>query len=462
MKKILLVDDGTLVRYILDYTDWEISLFLCSVSGIKNKYISEKRIKKYVEIKDILNTNTLYQFNFSDIEYYNGSFKILDYGLRRYGKGMHFIHYQFFNSIAFWEHFFKNETVDFILLETIDHGTIKDCVLKMAAAKYMVPLYQLSVCHFNVKNILLQKDGKEELIEILNREDHLPSEQFGKMAYYAKSNADCKKMANIKKRVHQLLGNGIMRLYKMLRERKMRIEYPGSLYSFSVSEYYYNYFYCKWIRHYVSRFYKKYDCNAKYIVYFLHFEPEAFVSHYSNVMDSQLVFLQMLSENLPSGWKLYVKEHPDMYKVTKDGTFEYYLPSQSSFFDKFFVDKMVSLKNVEMLNVKISAEDVISNAMAVASICGTVTLDAVLKKKNILLFANSARLYYSKCSEFFCINSVDELQSAIKKISKGFVPEYTDFLENMDKYGFVLSNFKEYDGYEIAVRTISDHVDRSV
>lgn len=45
--------------------------------------------------------------------------------------------------------------------------------------------------------------------------------------------------------------------------------------------------------------YQKVDYNEKYIVYFLHFEPEAVVVHNANTVDSQLINILILAKSLP-------------------------------------------------------------------------------------------------------------------------------------------------------------------
>lgn len=35
MKKIILIDDGSLADFVFEYTDWEVELFVCTQSGKK-------------------------------------------------------------------------------------------------------------------------------------------------------------------------------------------------------------------------------------------------------------------------------------------------------------------------------------------------------------------------------------------------------------------------------------------
>lgn len=455
MKRVLLIDDGSLVDFIIKYTDWQIALYVCTQSGKKQVYQNNVRIDKYVELEDIVEKSKIYEFSVRDIEEYSEAFVSFDYGMQRYRKCMHRIHYEYYACIAFWEHVFQNIKIDLCLVETIDHGTQKDCLLKLAAKKYSIPLFQLTTCHFNVKNILFQYNKTERLLPIVNHNNNLPSNSFFEIAHYASQ----EQPLSIKQRIRSFLGNAIIRGIHIVKNGEDEVYFPGSMYRFKILDYFYSYLYMNIVRKYTQKRYVKYDPQSKYVIFFMHFEPEAVVSHYSNEMTSQIIMIQMLSEALPEGWILYVKEHPDMYKLNYEASLEYCIPSQSSFFNKYFVDKILSFDNVKIIDVKLSSEYIINNAQATATICGTVVLDTIEKGKPCIVFGNKSRTYLSKCKDIFNVSSIADIKEAYKKISSGFKPNYNDFEKIFNTYGFIISDKEEYDGYEVAVQTIKKYIE---
>lgn len=59
----------------------------------------------------------------------------------------------------------------------------------------------------------------------------------------------------------------------------------------------------------ISRFFKKPDYQDDYILFPLHFQPEASTCVYARKYENQMLFLEQLAKSIPAGKKLYVKEH---------------------------------------------------------------------------------------------------------------------------------------------------------
>ena len=63
--------------------------------------------------------------------------------------------------------------------------------------------------------------------------------------------------------------------------------------------------------------------NEKFFYYALHFEPEGSIQT-RVTMESQLTIIKLLSECIPEGYFLYVKEHPWQFRLNND-LFSYYI-----------------------------------------------------------------------------------------------------------------------------------------
>lgn len=173
------------------------------------------------------------------------------------------------------------------------------------------------------------------------------------------------------------------------------------------------------------------DTTEKYIFYPLHLEPEAGIMNRGKIRN-QLFVIKMLSEYLPNGWKLYVKEHPAQYALDDEfisvilNNVEYFRPKQ-------FYRQILRLKNTKLISMDISSKCLIDNAKAVATICGTVTIESIVTNKPLLIFSDNTTTM-SKVNDVFNINGETDLINAINKISKGYKPHYNNFKHIAKKY----------------------------
>jgi len=117
--------------------------------------------------------------------------------------------------------------------------------------------------------------------------------------------------------------------------------------------------------------------NDRYIYFPLHYRPERTSNPDGGVFYDQILPLQMLSEALPEGWKLYVKEHGVQFNASLYGecgrTPHYY-------------DQIASLHGVQFIPVDTSSKDLVLHSEAVASITGTVCWEAALLGKPAMYF----------------------------------------------------------------------------
>jgi hypothetical protein len=120
------------------------------------------------------------------------------------------------------------------------------------------------------------------------------------------------------------------------------------------------------------------DFSGQPYVYFpLHYRPERTSNPDGGVFYDQLIPLAMISDALPDGWALYVKEHPSQFSSMLAGecgrTTAYY-------------DDIARLRNVRLIAPDVSSRDLLLNAKAAASITGTVVWEAVLNRTPAFYF----------------------------------------------------------------------------
>lgn len=453
-KNILLVNPlGEKIEQIISNTEWYIAVLIVEQENIKSKYIGNERIGKIYTYIDILSYNDVSQLNMSETQEYLSIYHNVEYGMLRYGYTMPEVKYKFYMGISFLERLFSCNNFDMSVVGCLEHGRIDDVLLMAASKKYNVPVYEF--CDINADMMVISyKTKNTEYLLPLKEYEHISNLQDTAVYYQrplkiASQEGIKQKIGN---KVYEKIGAWGARMLQAISRRTLRM-YQFNSYDFSIIEY--NLAHLNWylLKKYISTKYVNYDAKRKYVIYFLHFEPEAVISNYANQMDSQLIIIKMLSESLPQGWILYVKEHPDMYKMNTY-QFDYYIIYSRRFFNRYFVDKILELSNVKLIDYRIKSNQLIRNAQGVATVCGTVILEAVQYHKPLLLFANENRVMYKYVDEIFMVNNFNDCKNAMNEIIEGYEPTYHNFEKIMSEYCFYISRNSSWKN---ALQTIEEH-----
>lgn len=140
------------------------------------------------------------------------------------------------------------------------------------------------------------------------------------------------------------------------------------------------------------------DLNQKYIVYFLHFQPERTSLPEALEFSNQWLIIRMISSSLPKDWKLLVKEHPSTYTNHFDTR---YRNSQ-------FYKDIASLNNVLLVPLDFNTFDLIDYSQGIATITGTVGVQALIRKKPVLTFGLAS---YRKLNNVFNIKTNKDMEA---------------------------------------------------
>jgi len=151
------------------------------------------------------------------------------------------------------------------------------------------------------------------------------------------------------------------------------------------------------------------DLKQSYIYVALHYQPEKTTSPEGDIYVDQLLMISMLSLLVPDGWKVYVKEHI------------------SQFSDKFFGEQgrnrdfylqVSRIKNVQFIKSDFGSFDLIDHAKAVATVTGSVGLEAVIRSKPVLCFGDA---WYQLCHGVFNIKNNQDLKEAMALIQNNYL-----------------------------------------
>ena len=432
MKRIVLSDRGCmLIDNILENTNWEILLLIVDDFGHhREKYCDNKRIKNILTLSEIVNWNGKCNLNKDDVEKYLHIFNVGDYGSRRIKDDYHFSHYQFYIGLSFWNHFFENNNIDMCIITNTLHGFPNDYLLEEVCIRKNIKCY-------NIFNHFFDKFGVYDLINqelLCINDDNKAVVDIEKIAQYRKGFdydelEDIKDYKTIVKIVYKLFGAKGIRYGGFILKGKHSIHYREC----TLFEYRNAIKKIKHVQKAVRKLYATPDYSKNYLVTFLHFEPEAVLTGNAQIIDSQIMQIRMLADKLPEGWVLYVKEHPDLYEKINSWRLEYHVPVLPTFYTEYFYNAINAISNVQLVDYKISATEMIKNSRAIATVAGTVMTEAICMKKPLLMFADK-RHVYCLSEDVFHIQSSEDIENALMKIQQDYVPDYSNISGLCDRY----------------------------
>lgn len=154
----------------------------------------------------------------------------------------------------------------------------------------------------------------------------------------------------------------------------------------------------------------------KYIYFPLHYQPECTTLPLGDVFENQLIAIEWLLYSKPKDVVLYVKEHPA--QDFDANTIRYRSLKM--------YEKIISLPDVKFMSRNISTFELINRSWAVATITGTVGIEAIYKEKPVLMFGYHV---YQYAPGVFPIRSLNDCSLAMEKIFKeGFKPSKRNVL----------------------------------
>lgn len=448
-KKIFLLDVfGNLLESLVTVKNTEITMMVVDscydADYFKNKY--QTKIKNFY-FRVFQSNNDFNEFHKTDFnltydivqQYRSTQHKVEQY-LHRELLDFNTMQFRYYQALAFWLDFFDKNEIDIVISAHIEHGAIWDTLVYDIAKKKGIPVFIFSVLsaskeemltsvvdyltqsNINIKSFGFRKNNFETYFEkIFN---HISSLKKSKESLFLKF----KEKFPVQKKI------SIIENYKKFCSRAEDYTYWYNLYKDEKNE---QLFYLKKMKKIYEGLTSLPDSNDKYIYFSMHFEPES-VLMVRSIMNSQLILIKWLSEVLPSGWKIYVKEHPVQYSIT--GEWNYYLRTIQFYRNNEYYKTMRAIPNVKIIPLAVSDDEMLDGAKAVASVSGTVVLKAMYRKKPLILFGKGINVF-EKSSDVFVVDSKDTLKMSLEKINGGFVPLYNDCDMIMDKYVFSLPSY---------------------
>lgn len=145
------------------------------------------------------------------------------------------------------------------------------------------------------------------------------------------------------------------------------------------------------------------DFNERYVYFGLHYEHERTTNPDGNEFHDQLTAIIKLRSVLDPKIKIYVKEHPSQFMLEKGHLGR----------SPIFYNNLKNIKGVRIVDTKIHTLKLIKNSVFVATITGSLALEAAILGKKSLIFADT---WYSGCPNVFKFSNFNKMfKSKIKK-----------------------------------------------
>jgi hypothetical protein len=100
---------------------------------------------------------------------------------------------------------------------------------------------------------------------------------------------------------------------------------------------------------------------------------------------------------------------------------------------KQFYCQLHRIPNVDLINVEEDSCSLIENAMAVATISGTVCMEAIVRRKPLFVFSYIDNVV-ARTSDVFRVCSSITVKDGLRMIEKGWMPKYVDFEDTVTRY----------------------------
>lgn len=208
------------------------------------------------------------------------------------------------------------------------------------------------------------------------------------------------------------LNNSARKLWYIIRRIRLAANAVKDIGSFSIDTYkrFEDYMYNSKMYHEDEIAINYYKCNTKkidyrknYIYVALHMQPENTSSPLGGKFVDQALMIEMISYHLPKDWIIYVKEHPAQIKQS--------FVVDTSYRSLAFYERINRLKNVSFVSLEENTFNIIEKARAVATLTGTVGIEAISKGIPCLLFGYS---YLQYAPNVYVIRNNDDCVRALR------------------------------------------------
>jgi hypothetical protein len=152
------------------------------------------------------------------------------------------------------------------------------------------------------------------------------------------------------------------------------------------------------------------DFDRPYVFVALHYQPEKTTCPLGGNFYDQIYMLRLLSEALPEGWSLYVKDHPSQFVSS-------YTRYGEHFRSVGFYQSINELSNARLIPLNTDAFTLIDRCQAVATVTGNSAWEGVIRGKPGLVFDHC---WFKICKGNFYTPTLEKIVQVFEMIINGY------------------------------------------
>ena len=151
------------------------------------------------------------------------------------------------------------------------------------------------------------------------------------------------------------------------------------------------------------------DLSRPFVFFAMNFQPERSSSPQGGIFHDQILAAETLAAALPEGWELYIKEHPSQWLLR--GKTRY-----TSARYKGYYRRLAAIPRVRIIPIEMTPRQFVESSQAVATITGSIAVEAVLWGKRALIFG---AVWYRDCPGVVRVQSVEDCRRVFAEIREG-------------------------------------------
>lgn len=405
-RNIILMDRETkLCQYILQNTEWIIQCLVVETKEMSH-FHNNPRVKNIVPYDNLLYIQNVQNININLLETMRDIQLDCETTLHRCMHDNILAKYIYYVHLSFFYEIFQKNNIDFVLCSETNLG-VPGIVIPLGLARnYKIPAYTIDP---DLSFSLIYRYNNEEFVDTcaisqvnLKNKAYVPYEP-DEICWKPSCKIILKNM--LQKLGGQLLIEFFICLshfdFKYYTRLGVHVNYWDKLYSYfkfkkAISFYHQNSIIP--------------DLKKKFIYFSLHVEPEAVILARVG-LDNQLLLIKMLANAIPQDWIIYVKEHPHQLKINNPEC-GYFINNIDYYKSLNFYQELTKIKNVRLVNLDVHPKDLTSHAQAVASIGGSISVEAWLLKIPAINFCPK-QAFGALLSNSMGIESYDDVKHAV-------------------------------------------------
>ncbi|WP_276866665.1 hypothetical protein [Bacteroides heparinolyticus] len=243
---------------------------------------------------------------------------------------------------------------------------------------------------------------------------------------------------------HKIFGKQSMFIVGQTRTIYKNRDYSLEHSKFSVWEWYKKrretFKYNKYLHDYYCNHTSDVALDVPYIAFFLHYQPEETTSPNGDIFANQFLCIETLLKNTPESVFIYVKEHPNQFMSHMQGHTKRI---------KEYYDDLISNPRVKLVPFEKDSFSLMTNALAVSTVTGTVGWEAAVRKKPVIIFG---LIWYERMKGVLRVTD-DETASKINDFIKSYkydehaILAYLYTFANHSILAYHYKGYKEICGY---------------